>query len=645
MKRVDFRCRKSDSRPLARQHIKLQISWRADEYYRLSQKEGRGQRKDKMDVVDDKPRLPPELLRIIFQEAARTDRYSAYALAFTSKLACHWTIKQRWETVVITTAAQFLHFWRIVAKVDEVVFRNVTRGLDITATSFRPAGNQQFVQERVPISYGDIWNDVKNVFIDLSASMSINTLCCDIRSVCRIKGHTLTFAKGSSGTNVAETLEPGRVLTLLPAIRILALGPEESTELVRQELLDDLSVSSYLGAPARQTRRESVHFPQVRELWAVLRGGYSSTELGWDRLRGITTGIVGAAPHLRRVYLTGVDATSPLAGVPLPHFDGNENDHWRLNPSPQISHLRYDTRKFSFKPVESTALRLRPFLQEVTFEVAVDAGPQMDEPASFSHTGPRHAAPPRGAGRSAAMTRSSLPRLQPIESHHGEPAADTLLKESHPGRLEFVHLAWDPIEGPKEDDVPWFRRARFSSGEEERISDEKGLAGGSEARSSISDAFDTGGWPREKKGAWTERSDRDLAPSFAVELRDAIAALYGWDAPGIEAAGRMQTQIRESGKDDGRGRTNIVFSADGAGDFVQRIRLGLKDKDREALGRLQALLDERLAEQGLMKTPRLHYGVKAPRSVVHLGGPAYFQLKQRIRLFEERARGGKGPWP
>lgn len=99
-----------------------------------------------------------------------------------------------------------------------------------------------------------------------------------------------------------------------------------------------------------------------------------------------------------------------------------------------------------------------------------------------------------------------------------------LLEEKGFRHLDFLQFAWEPMNRSKKraEDIPLHQRARFSNGQRE-----------------VAGLDETGGWPREMRGAWTERSDRDIAPSFEVELKEAITSLYGLYAPGIEPAAKF----------------------------------------------------------------------------------------------------------
>lgn len=151
---------------------------------------------------------------------------------------------------------------------------------------------------------------------------------------------------------------------------------------------------------------------------------------------------------------------------------------------------------------------------------------------------------------------------------------------------------------------------------------------------------DSGGWPQERRGAWTERSGK--ARVFAAELVEAIAQLFGWHGQAHEYA-----------------------------ELASRIRRGWSDKERETLAALQLAVECELAcaasasshpdaaaRQSAASTTTqrepdasdsiaapLEFAVRAPASLLKMDtGPAAFELEQRLALFLDRAAGGPGAW-
>ena len=334
---------------------------------------------------------------------------------------------------------------------------------------------------------------------------------------------------------------------------------------------------------------------------------------------------------LQRLHLIGVDPDSKTSGMspPWAHLDSASRGKFLR----RLTHLRYDTRKFSFKPAEIFATRLRIMLQEYTVESQSSSRAEVESVDSYSHNGPRHAAPTRNAGYRHQLGIASS-SLTPVHHMRGDARADYLREEMGVGRLDFLQFAWDPmsISEKREEDIPAHQRARYSALNQQN--------GGAE-----DPARDTGGWPRERRGAWTERSDRDVAPSFGVELRDAINALYGWHTPGIEAAGKFLARKETLSLDELKLAKNVAFSPDHAVEMISRIRDGFREEDRLHLSEMQSKLSNEMTRQGLEVPCKLQYGIRAPQSLIHLGGKVPFEPEDRLALFEDRARGGKGAWP
>lgn len=548
-------------------------------------------------------RLPIELVRQICIVAAEKDRHCAHTLAFVSRAICQWTATARWKTVALTSVRQYLAFVRVINCIsDSTVHAYVSalrqffdfESLQDVPTHFDPGKHGATNLQRLSLpEQGEAHAYIRHLLIDPRDSPSglhlLSTLHIRVRA--RLEREAISRPE----------YDLFGVTTFFKPWERTSLGLS----------LDHLSIGA--GGLYLVNALPEKHL--LKELTVV----YTSDEGPlWDDM----------LPHsqMERLHIIGIDGKSSRSGEEPPwhlltRLGSSGPDH---APSQhQLTHLRYDTRKFSFKPAEIFASRLRPLLQEVTIKPdssTTSNGTSALAPAGYQHSGPRHAAPAKGAGNAHTTSRSSL---TPVQHLPDSEAAGVLRERVLVGHLDFLQFAWEPMANDEKraEDVPWSERVRFSNG-----------------KSSDTAAADTGGWPREVRGAWTERSDRDLAPSFAVELRDAINSLYGWDAPGIEAAGKFVAR-RDCLPDNQQQNClrNIAFSPDRAGELVERIKDGFKPVDKDNLHRMAALLDQ--------PAPTLQYGVRAPRSLVHLGGRVPFERQDRLALFEDRARGGKGAWP
>lgn len=303
---------------------------------------------------------------------------------------------------------------------------------------------------------------------------------------------------------------------------------------------------------------------------------------------------------------------------------------------PLIQSVRYDTRRFALRPASIIASRLRPFLQELV--VSDTSSATSSQPArstakpstapNFSYAGRPHAAPAYGAGNSSgsAVTRSGP--LSVLEDASDEAA---ILRSWGVGRFERLQLAWEAKGAPKAEDLPWARRARFTAVEsttaDDKAADGKSTAGGF-----------GGGWPREARDVWTERSDRELVSTFQAELIECVQELYGWSAvaqpPRTEDA--PQSSLRYLFAPPNRGEYGPLIASD-AGPSLQVVAQALSQiTNRPVSTRNESTTNED------QKT--LGFAVRAPSTLLKLGGAAAFEKEARIAYFLDRARGERGAW-
>jgi hypothetical protein len=594
-------------------------------------------------------RLPLEIIEQICILAAEDDRKCANRMAYVSRAICQATTKARWRVIVITSIPQYMAFYREIHAVADKDYNTVVQAF--RQASDDPSLHLRTVKSLYPggVQIG-LHNDenggkVLNSIFDLIAPAANKEL--------RMKRRGRTI----SSPNSAEPHESIRHLYI--AIRDPNIASQPLRDLGNNwgpltdgwDALNDVcqaAFKAYLKSSGSldTTSRHSLDsgnflFHGLDDLYLKHLSVPAGAESVIGGIKGSCTvkeitAVFTPYTHIRtllkksleRLHLIGLDASSKASGIPPP-WDELEYASIVGSESLQLTHLRYDTRKFSFKPAEIFATRLRPLLQEMTIESAFHPTAEGKVDDTYRHSGPRHAAPSRGAGHSGAQgDRTST--LVPVHQMRGDPRADILREKLGVGRLDFVQFAWDPMStGEKrEEDVPPHQRVRYSA---ESQQDE------------------TGGWPREMRGAWTERSDRDVAPSFAVELRDAINSLYGWHTPGVEPAGRFVARKDAMPLEDRKTAKNVAFSPDSAGEMVSRMRNGYKQGDQAFLANRQraltALMQIRCECLNLDIPCKLQYGVRAPQSLIHLGGKAPFEPEDRLALFEDRARSGKGAWP
>lgn len=589
--------------------------------------------------------LPIELVEKICLYAAEADRKSAHTMAFVSRRICKLTANARWRIIAITSISQFMAFVREVHAIPDdeynVLISNLGR-IDPFFKALRLRGIHQIIEV-------DTWEEKKAIYdieekyydpeCNEDIDSQIQTASKELRKMrrkCVIsfppsgEPHEnirhlymdLPDLSDSLGQCMGSTNGWDAWLAILHKARLSCQNCRDITDdvfvpgclfhykfhgLFSRELgnfkLDHLSLGTRCLSLFDRTH--------CREITLVY--DLSESSMDFYNLQSLS--------HLERFHIIGIDSQSKLSGCAPPWdlLQGVNFEH-PLN----LTHLRYDTRKFSFKPAEIFATRLRPLLQEMTFKPNDLKSLQKADENAYSHSGPRHSAPIRNSHVNISRTRSSL---IPLQLMTGDKRAKYMLEVKGVRYLDFLQFAWDPMNASEKraEDIPLHQRARYSNGHGE-------YAGVDE----------TGGWPRERRGAWTERSDRDVAPSFEMELREAITSLYGWHAPGIEPAAQFVTRVDALPLKERKTFFNVAFIPDGAGEMVQKMKFGLKEFDRKHL----KFAAEELRQEGFnVADEDLQYGVRAPESLIHLGGKVPFEVEERLALFEDRARGGKGAWP
>ena len=364
--------------------------------------------------------LPNELLRRIAVQAASEDTETSQSLAYVSRQVCCWTAVARWRTVVITEPDALVRLMQALH-------------------SFAQPGATLL---SVPCS--DPGVHTRNLFIDTSVSVP-----------------TLQQHLDSSGAVAPDTL-----LRHFPHVRVLALG---SAEL-------------------------ALFLPSMRAVSPVsLTLVHSGDEaLLHDALQCVRR-------RLEYLHVVGADPESELTGVPMPISvleplvagstspESFLHDTWLPHVpeerTPGVKHLRYDTRKFSFRPTEILASRLRPFFQELCVRDESRAGAE------------------RAVEQLRALGCGGLRRLQ-LCWRNDPPSA-----ENAPGA---------PLPPQRTGGVAGARSVLERSTMEQR--------------SRLNSSLYTGDWPMELRGAWTDRSHphTSVHEAFRAEFKESIANLYGW---------------------------------------------------------------------------------------------------------------------
>lgn len=188
-----------------------------------------------------------------------------------------------------------------------------------------------------------------------------------------------------------------------------------------------------------------------------------------------------------------------------------------------------------------------------------------------------------------------------------------------------------------------------------------------------------GGWPREIKDTWTERSDRDLSPTFSHELAHTFQQTYGWQPLKSVVDSKPTSTEKQTINSTNLETSSATFVADYSGEMGNRLcgngagleteflrcleeAVGIElasiliaSKQEKNRNPSDVLLTSNWVERNQSETmkgatsleelkPDLIYGVRSPARLMNLGGKAALSRESRLRLFENRSSGGKGAW-
>lgn len=560
------------------------------------------------------PVLPVELMYDIWLKAAYSDRHTAHTLAFVSRAAEEVTRAARWRTIVIQSAQQLELLWKVLIRYQGTSQLEAEDALSERQRS-RPLGHE--TQALFVETVGD------------EALLLHFELQTQHQRAAEAEGERLRLEDASwSDVQKARLAKPkvclNDFLRFFPNIEVLGLGVTELE----------------LFLP-------SIHAVSPREMGLVYDGNdtilftalLTDPPGSPDEEEQSEVGLVGVRRRLERLHVIGLDPRNGIAGVPMPvalleplrrgsTSPGSFLDRLCASPAGQdrkvvlpssgresstgVTHLRYDTRKFSFRPVEIMTRRLKPFLLEVA-PTAV-AATKSNDCATWTHTGLPHARPPRGAGASGLSQHGT--GIGDLSSLEQDTVDAKTLRAWGAGGFERLHLAWDT----SGDSVGAVQRSRYSQDK------------------------DNGGWPLERKNVWTERSDRELAPTFQAEVAEALRQNFGWSRPSAEFengvgldAGADDEFLRRAARMLGA-ELSASKRIEGNGDGSES---GSGVADGEAERERQPTEQYTPPQQQL---PTLQFCPRAPAAFVRLGGPSAGTRSQRLAFFEDRVAGGLGCW-
>ncbi|KDN53018.1 hypothetical protein K437DRAFT_253671 [Tilletiaria anomala UBC 951] len=265
-----------------------------------------------------------------------------------------------------------------------------------------------------------------------------------------------------------------------------------------------------------------------------------------------------------------------------------------------VRYLRYDTPKFSLRPVEVIGSKLRYFIQELC------------DSANIMNV----------AGQSGTVTR-------------GECSAQDAVRAWGAGTFVKLQLAWQTAQGSAMPNATSAaHRSRFSSFVPFAFSSSSTIPS-----NGISGAHSAaGGWPREVKDVWTERTDRDLPLSFGHELVEAVRQAFGWAKP-PQWESSFLSSLRQGDS------PTIRAHAANLGPLIDRIMGEFSVADGSAVNGFASVMgDYQGGGGGRIPADFSTFELRRPSEFMRFEGSAAFEKEERIRLFLDSAAGGKGAW-
>ncbi|PWN23425.1 hypothetical protein BCV69DRAFT_119029 [Microstroma glucosiphilum] len=656
--------------------------------------------------------LPVELVLRILLTAATEDQATAHALAHVSRAVCRATAAHRWRCIVIDSFSALLKLWATVleargrseddllavtirllvageaANEAESMQRHLNQKPNLRAVSLPFHSEPDEPPDRTGLSTCHPGLSVQSFFMDTEpptlgkkAPLSFDNFGEKMSQLCeRVIPLLSPLADDTWSTRQQRRLaldrpdvKLGSLLRLFPNVDIVSLGASEYC---------------YLSP--------SLHSVSPSELSIVYQGNTTSLEedftfstSAFSREEGRVE-LAGVRKRLKRLHIVATDPQSEAAGVEPPFslleplragstspgslidaqaryvVVGGSNESGQPAADRQsvgLIQLRYDTRRFALRPASIVAGRLRHFLQELTLSRTSSSFIEAPTQSSFSYTGRPFAAPPRGAGNQSSLGVSA--QASPLSIFDDETSEAAMLREWGVGAFAKLQLSWSDRNAPRAEDLPWWRRARYSA-----IEKSEGANSSGADKQALNHPLVSGGWPRETRDVWTERSDRDQSATFEGELADCVWSLFGWKPAGGSSAsaailnsnGSNGTTARTQSAHAGPVAHRYLFAPIGQGEMGERIPSGYLEADRSALATVAAGLASCCASPvaalpasssendggshggGEGGTRLLSYAVRAPATVLRFGGAAAFDKETRLAYFLDRVAGGKGPW-
>ncbi|KAE8244513.1 hypothetical protein A4X13_0g6537 [Tilletia indica] len=466
------------------------------------------------------PRLPAEILAYIIDLSASSEPAPSkhhLALALTSKAVHAFSERGRWRSVAIRTYSQLFTFYDYLGAQEEVLQQLCGEG---RAGWKGPIGTRRWTPNPAKlVAY------IVNFLIEL-----------DNPSFLQQTGST-TGDHAESHLHALQELFIGilsRLTNGSPKLRVMSLSsialsglshikqdPQRIARIRRTLSASNEDACPLIGpfGPEELTlewdgKEETLQAFLFSSCWCPPpepRSGRTESHVNPPPV------YIGLASRLRRLHLVGYDPQSPFDGFPLPieiltnsviagslkstyhlvHVRQAAYKTWRKSlqqngltgkedldtgPIPCVTHLRYDTVKFTLRPFEALAPRLLPFFEHLHV-VGANYPPSRSAATLTSRPNQKRTRHPFHEDNSYQISLNEIYSSQTDDRARLKETAEYHLRTAlGAGAFARLHLAWDlpPLEQ-----------------ENEQLSSQIAAMSVSAAES---------GWPTERRDVWTNTS-------------------------------------------------------------------------------------------------------------------------------------------
>lgn len=275
----------------------------------------------------DAPRLPLELIERITALAARLHPWTKLPLALCCRDICKWTARARWHTILLTRPEQAILFSQCILL--HYQQSGLWRGPDLSAAGLPGEGSQHRVANEPALSLpASIQGCIKALFLHPGSTS-------DYVTAARLKDSIRVILRHQAVMGELDLLDIWSLDEEEIASSLLYL-PRELT--IGYGMLSHHPVLPPLhAASTARTRLKRLHLIGAH---GAEPGGLTMPYEGLARWRKGGVSVDGAAAALEMKANDIVEARGALPS-PAEHVE--------------LTHIRYDTARFSFKPPEIVA--------------------------------------------------------------------------------------------------------------------------------------------------------------------------------------------------------------------------------------------------------------------------------------------------